>query len=400
MEDLVTLGAKRSAPTGFALFEKGFRPFFALASLFAIGIVPLWLLVRAGTLGWGGYLLPTAWHAHEMVFGYTMAVVAGFLLTAASNWTKRTTATGIFLVVLCFAWVVGRVAPLLGGVLPDEAIAAASLVFLPLVAIAVGRVVVLAKSRRNYGLVLVLALLFLAQLATHLGALAGSVRWQTTGPRLGVDLIVVIILVIGGRIIPMFTRNTTKAEGIRNLPWLDRLSIGSAVAIVAADALSVRGAALGAIAALAALASASRMRHWGTQHTLREPLLWVLHAGFAFVPLGFALRAIAAFVPSVSDSTALHALTAGAIGTLTLGMMTRVSIGHTGRELSAPTSLGIAFALVIFAAVVRVAGPLVGGSLTQPALYLSATAWTLAFAIYLVRIGPYLFKPRPDGEPG
>lgn len=400
MEDLVTLRAAGPEPSRFALFEKGFRPFFLLAALFATVVVPIWLLVHAGLIDIGDHLLPTTWHAHEMVFGYAMAVVTGFLLTAAENWTSRTTARGTFLAVLCLAWIVGRIAPLLGGVLPGAAIAAASLAFLPLVALAVGRVVVLARSRRNYGLVLVLVALFGAQILTHVGALRGSILWQTTGPRLGVGLIIVIILVIGGRIIPLFTRNATKAEGIRNLVWVDRLGIASGVVLVVADASLVRGATIGVIATLAAFSNALRMRCWGTQHTLRTPLLWVLHVGYAFVPLGFGLRALAEVLPNVSQSIALHALTAGAIGTLTLGMMARVSLGHTGRELEAPVSIVVAFSLVILGALVRVAGPLLGGASTMPALHLSGTVWALAFAIYLVRIGPYLLRSRPDGRPG
>lgn len=400
MEDLLTLTGSRAEPRGVAIFAKGFRAFFVLAALHAIVMIPLWLFFRAGAVTIEGSLLPTVWHGHEMVFGFATAVVAGFLLTAASNWTKRETASGGWLAALCLVWLAGRAAMLVGPRLPPIVVAVTCLAFLPLLAFAVGRPIVLSRSTRNYGIVVALLGLWLAQLLTHAGALSGSILWQTAGPKVGVGLVIVLILVIGGRIIPLFTRNTTKAEDIRSLPWLDRIAIGGAVATLLADALSIGGWPFAAAAGVTAIASAARALHWGTRRSLSDPLLWVLHLGYAFVPLGFALRAIAVFVPRVADSTAQHALTVGAIGTLTLGMMARVALGHTGRPLKAPPSLAFAFGAMILAALARVIGPIVGGAVETPMIHVAGTAWTLAFAIYLVRLGPLLFRPRPDGRPG
>lgn len=399
MSELVTLRDK-TAPTGFALFAKGFRPFFVLAALHALAFVPLWIAVHSGALSVGDYFLPMSWHAHEMVYGYTVAVVAGFLLTAAANWTKRETATGPLLVALCLTWVLGRVAPLVASALPPLAVAAMSLAFLPMLAMVLARAIVGAKSRRNYGIVGVVVALFLTQLLTHLGAIEHDAAWQLTGPRAGVDLVVVLILVIGGRIIPLFTRNTTKAPGIRSHVLLDRACIAAALALTGADLAMVQGAPLGALAAVAAVLSVARMVHWGVGPAFREPLLWVLHLGYLFVPLGFGLKAVTAFAPGLGASTAMHLLTAGAIGTLTLGMMTRVSLGHTGRPLKTPKALSVAFALVIGAALLRVVGPLIGGRVAMPMVHTASTLWAVAFLIYLVRIGPSLFRPRPDGRPG
>ena len=408
MSELVQLRARPedSSPAGLgALLAKGFRPFFLLASLMAVFWIPLWVVVRSGLADVGEHLLPTVWHAHEMVFGFAAAVVGGFLLTAASNWTKRVTATGGFLALLCAVWIAGRVVGLLGGVLPGWLIAAVSLSFIPLLTFAVGRPIFAAGSRRNYGLVLVLVILFAAQLMTHLGALTGEVRWQTSGPRLGVGLVIVIIQVIGGRVIPMFTRNATGAAGIRSIPWLDRASVLTAVLVVVADLLLVRGTVFAVLAALAAVASIARMRAWGTRASLSDSLLWVLHVGYLFVPLGFMLRAVAATWSGLNDSTALHALTAGAIGTLILGMIVRVSLGHTGRPLKTPPVLTIAFVLVAVAALLRVFGTVLATSLSSPLLHRisidgSSTLFAIAFLAYAVRIGPSLFKPRPDGKPG
>lgn len=401
MSDLIAL-RKRDARLagGAALLAKGFRPFFLLAALHAVAMVPLWILVHTGVLGVGDYFLPTSWHAHEMVFGYTAAVVAGFMLTAAANWTKRETATGGLLALLCLVWILGRIAPVLAGHVPRVAIAIMSLAFFPLLALVLARVIVGARSKRNYGILGIIVALFGAQLATHLGVLGDSVSWQVMGPKLGVDLVVVLMLVIGGRIIPMFTRNATKAEGIRSIVLLDQASIAAALAVLVTDALMVHGIASGAIAALAAVLSLGRVRHWGLRPAMKVPLLWVLHIGYLFIPLGFAMRALATFVPRVGTSTALHLMTAGAIGTLTLGMMTRVSLGHTGRILVAPKVLSVAFVLVITAALVRVVGPLIGGAVSIPSLHASATLWSLAFLAYLVRIGPSLLQPRPDGRAG
>ena len=227
MSELIELRVPDPEPRGVALFAKGFRPLFLLAALFAVFGVPYWLLVRANVAVVGDHLLPTVWHAHEMVFGFATAVVGGFLLTAASNWTKRVTAVGGLLALLCAIWIAGRVVTPLGGILPGWAIAGVNLAFLPLLAIAVGRPIIAARSKRNYGLLVALVALFAAQAMTHVGALTGAARWQTTGPRLGVGLVTVIVLVIGGRIIPIFARNATKVEGIRNLPWIDRASIAS-----------------------------------------------------------------------------------------------------------------------------------------------------------------------------
>jgi len=399
MSDLIDLRVPVAEPRGFAILAKGFRPLFLGAGVFAVLGVPLWILVRANVAAVGDHLLPSVWHAHEMVFGFAAAVVAGFLLTAASNWTKRVTAVGPWLGLICVTWVAARLITPLGGVVPGWVIAAINLSFPPMIVIAIGRPIVAAGSKRNYGLVIVLLALFAAQAMTHYGALSGSVRWQTLGPRLGVGLVTVIVLVIGGRIIPIFTRNATGAEGIRTIRWLDVISIASAVGVVLMDVFMVRGPAFTAVAGVAGVASLLRARHWGFRASLPNSLLWILHIGYLFVPLGFALRALAQSVPAITDSTALHALTAGAIGVLILGMMTRVSLGHTGRPLKTPPVLTLAFVFVVLAASIRIVGPMLPGVAT-PAMYLAAALWSVGYSIYLVRIGPMLCRPRPDGRPG
>jgi uncharacterized protein involved in response to NO len=387
-------------PPRFALFAKGFRPFFLLAAVWAVASVPLWLFVQSGYVRLGAYFIPTDWHAHEMVFGFAAAVIAGFLLTAAANWTKRETATGPLLIVLCLIWIAGRAALLASSVLPPALVAVANLAFLPALALVLGRAIVGAKSRRNYGIVVALVALFGAQLLSHVGALEGDILLQRRGTRLGVDLVLVLIAVIGGRVIPLFTRNATGATDIESDRRLDLLAIASVVAVGAADAIVLYGPILGVLAAVAAVLNALRMRRWGVQHTLREPMLWVLHAGYAFLPIGLALRALSELTPAVQPSAALHALTVGCIGLLTLGMMARVTLGHTGREIAASRLVTAAFVVLLVATVLRVAGPMLGPRVSTSGIHAAASAWSLAFLIYLVRLGPLLLRSRPDGKPG
>lgn len=385
--------ASRASPR-LALFAKGFRPFFLLAAAWAVAIVPLWLFVQSGHIRLGAYFVPTDWHAHEMVFGFATAVVAGFLLTAAGNWTRRETATGGLLLALCLLWMAGRVALFASAVLPPALVAAANLAFLPALALTVGRVIVGARSRRNYGVVVVLVALWLAQIVSHAGALEGDLLLQRRGVRLGIGLLLVLIAVIGGRVIPLFTRNATGAGDIRSHAWLDGLAIASVAATAVADGIFVVGPVIGVTAGVASVLSALRMRSWGIQHTAREPLLWVLHVGYLFLPVGLALRAAAELTGVVPTSPALHALTVGCIGVLILGMMARVTLGHTGRPLRATPLITAAFVTLLVAAVLRVVGPMIGPRVSTSAIHASATAWSIAFLLYLVRLGPALVKPR------
>ncbi len=195
------------------------------------------------------------------------------------------------------------------------------------------------------------------------------------------------------------TRNATQKEGIESSTLFDRLTLGSMALLTVLDALQVSGVGFAGVSLLTAALSALRARRWGAEHSFREPLLWVLHLGYFFIPLGLGLRALAAF-EWVTTSAALHALTTGAIGTLTLGMMARVSLGHTGRPLRADKVLAAAFALVVLAAIVRVVGAIAAGTTAMPSLHVSATLWALAFALYLFRAFGALVGPRPDGRPG
>lgn len=379
---------------------KGFRPFFLLAAGWAAVALPVWLAVLEGHLSPGTYLAGPFWHAHEMLFGFTVAVVAGFLLTAIANWTQRETVIGWPLGALALLWLLGRAAMLVADHLPVPLAALCDLAFLPALAFACGRPVMVTENRRNYQFIAMLVALFAVNLAMHLGALGIVPAWIRQGGWVGVDLYIVMILVMTGRIVPMFTRNATRADGIVNSVVFDQLAVGGMVGVLLLDAVGAPEAVVAPVAAATAIAVSGRMWRWGTRHTLRHPLLWILHAGHAWVAIGLGLRALALAVPAVGGTIALHALTVGAIGSLTLGMMARVAMGHTGRLLAVPPIVAVAFGMMVMAATVRVVAPLFGLAAYLPAMIVSGLLFAAAFAIYLWVYTPILLSPRPDGRPG
>ncbi len=399
---LPLLGAspvQAARPAGGPLAAKAFRPFFLAAGAFAAALVPIWLLALAGVVRPDAYLDATYWHAHEMVFGYAAAVIAGFLLTAAGNWTARETLTGGPLVAAVALWTSARILLVIPGV-SHGLTAVVDLAFLPAVAIAVARPIAASRNRRNYVMVAMLAALWVANLTVHLDVLGILPGWRRRGALIGVDIVVLLVVVLAGRIFPMFTRNATGLESIRSHPRLDIAAIAAMALVTIADAAMPATALTACFAALAACLAVARAIHWVTRHVWRDPLLWILHVSYAWVPVGLALRAIAYFTPVLSASLATHALTVGAIGGVTMGMMARVSLGHTGRKLVAGRPMALAFALVTAAALVRVVSPLLDLRVYRTAVYAAGALWTVAFAIFVVVLAPILTSPRVDGKPG
>ena len=389
------------APRSFsALAAKGFRPFFLLAGVFAVAIVPTSLLFLLGGMTLDGYLDVYSWHAHEMVFGYAMAVIAGFLLTAVANWTQRETLIGAPLCALAALWVLGRVAMLYAQRLPFGLPALLDLSFLPLLIAALARPLIATRNLRNYPLLIVLGALFACDVVVHAQALGllpfGSARVACL---LAVDVVLLVVMIIIGRVLPMFTRNATQAQDIRSSSVLDRACIAAMVVLALSEAAWPRSAIAIIAAALTALLAVARAWHWGAQHSLRNPLLWILHAGYTWIVLGLGLRALAG-LGLVAGSLATHALTVGVIGTLTLGMMARVGLGHTGRLLEASRSMVCAFCAINLAAVARALLPWLVPSWHVLSLWLAAALWSLAFLLFVARYAPILSAPRVDGKPG
>ncbi len=386
---------RRQAGQGFALWALGFRPFYLLASTFAALSIGLWALQFAGWLD-RPYLRGPLWHAHEMLFGFTLAVIVGFLLTAGRNWANRPTPTGLPLAALAALWVAGRVLVLT----PFGWAAAVVNAAFPLAAaIALAIPFIAAGNRRNYFFVGLLLLMSAAVLAVHLDQL-GVLRFPGwAGIQVGLDVVLFIISVMAGRVIPMFTNNGVPGANATRRPILEKLALGSVLLLLLADLLQVQGPLLAVLAAACAAAQLARWALWQPWKTLRTPLVWVLHAAYLWIPVHLALRAMAA-QGLVTPSAATHALTVGAIGGMVIGMMTRTARGHTGRPLQADRYEVACYAMVLVAALVRVVLPLVLPAHTLNAVVCSAALWSAAFALYAVRYWPVLTRARIDGRPG
>jgi uncharacterized protein involved in response to NO len=383
------------AGKGFALWALGFRPFYLLASAFAALSIGLWALQFSGWLG-RPYLQGPLWHAHEMLFGFTLAVVVGFLFTAGSNWSNRPTPTGIPLAAMAALWVAGRVLVLT----PFGWAAAIVNAAFPLAAaIALAIPFIASGNRRNYFFVGLLVLMSIAVLAVHLEQLGVLQVPGWVGIQVALDAVLFIVAVMGGRVIPMFTNNGVWGANATRRPVVEKLALGSVLVLLVADALQVQGAPLAVLAVACAAAHLARWSLWQPWKTLRTPIVWVLHAAYLWIPVHLLLRAMAVG-GLVTPSAASHALTVGAIGGMIIGMMTRTARGHTGRPLQADRYEVACYAMVLLAALVRVLVPLAAPAQTVNAVVWSSALWSAAFALYTVRYWPILTRPRLDGRPG
>jgi len=387
---------RSAAPArGFALWSLGFRPFYLLASIYAAVSVPLWVCQYVGYLP-AAYLRSQVWHGHEMLFGYTLAVIAGFLFTAVRTWTGQPTPTGATLAAFALLWIAGRVLILT----PYEAAAAAVNAAFP-VAVAIGIGIPLWRSgnHRNYFFAAVLLLLGLAVLALHLSYL-GVLAWPVWASlQVGLDLVLFILTVMGGRVIPMFTNNAIPGTRATRNPLVEKLALGGILALLGADVLQAPAGAVAVLAAAVAAAHLARLYLWQPWRTMRTPLVWILHASYGWIVVHLALRALAAS-GVVAESLAVHALTIGAIGGMTIGMMTRTARGHTGRPITADGFEAACFVLIQLAALIRVVGGMLVPGLYPVTVIVSGICWSAAFAIYAVRYWPVLSRARLDGKPG
>ena len=379
----------------FALWQLGFRPFYALASLFAALSIAAWAAQVAGWLG-RPYLAGPLWHGHEMVFGFALAVIVGFLLTAVRNWAQQPTPTGPVLAALVVLWLAGRLlvttpfnvaAAVIGPIFP---LACAAAIAVPLAR---------AGNRRNYFFVAVLVAIAGADAAFHLSMLGVLNVAPALEVRVALDLVLIVMAAMAGRVIPMFTNNGVPGAGAVGIPALDKTALALLAALAIADAAGMQGTATGVLAVCAAVAHGVRWLLWRPWKTLRAPLVWSLHVAYAWIPVHLALRAAVAW-GWAGGSAATHALTVGAIGGLTTAMMTRTALGHTGRPLAAHRSEVAIYLLVLAAAVVRVVVPVAVEQWAVRAIDVSACLWSAAFLLYLFRYGPMLLRPRIDSKPG
>ncbi len=378
---------------GPALLREGFRPFFLAAGLWSALAMAIW--------GWQfghGLMLPTAfgwagWHAHEMVFGYLFAALAGFLLTAVPNWTGRMPLQGAPLAALSALWLVGRLAVLTSAVIGPWTAMVLDLAFPAALLAVLAREVVAGRNWRNLPVCICVGVLLAACALDHASLVSGLP--PRTGLRLAIATFAMLIALVGGRIVPSFTRNWLAKRGAERMPakhgWLDRATLGATAIAGLAWTIAPSADATAGLAGAAALANLARMMRWRGHATWREPLLLVLHVGYAWLVVGFAALALAPVVSGLTATAALHALTAGAMGTMPLAVMTRATLGHTGRALHADVPTTLCFVLVVLAAVLRtVATAIPDWTL---ALYgLAVLGWLAAFTIFLVVYAPKLLR--------
>ena len=384
-----------SATAGLALWNLGFRPFYLLASIFSALSVLLWAAQFSGYLP-SAYLQGPIWHGHEMLFGYTTAVIAGFLLTAVRAWTNQTTPRGVPLMALAGLWVCGRVLVLTPFAMTAAMVNAA---FPVAVALAIGIPLLRSRNVRNYFFVCLLALMSVLIIAVHLALQERFELSPRLGLQLALDVVLFIMVVMAGRVIPMFTYSGVPGVNATRHALVEQFALGTVTLLFAADLLQLSQTVIAMIALIGALTHGVRLYLWKPWRTLATPLVWILHAAYAWIVVHLVLRGLSA-LELLTGSYATHALTVGAIGGLTLGMMTRTARGHTGRPLVADGFELTVFLLIQVAAIVRVFGGIASPGLYMVSVQLSGLLWAAAFVIYAVRYWPVLTRPRLDGKPG
>lgn len=378
-------------------FSQGFRPFFLMASIWAATSMTLWILYWTGSIDLPGAFLPVEWHSHELIFGFGGAVLCGFLLTAIPNWTKRKPLSGVPLAGLAALWLAARIGFLFDTGLPFGVLAALELSFPALFAAFAGREIIAAGNKRNLP-VFGIALLFLIADVAFMWEVWSSATLY--GPRIGIAVLIALICLIGGRIIPAFTRNWLKARGVADLPAefgpLDKAVLAGTLAGLALWVALPLHWITGLTALLLGAAHVARMARWRGRAVRSEPLLIALHAGYAFVPLGFLMAGLSALFPAIPAMAAIHAWTVGAIGTMTLTVMTRATLGHSGRALVAGWVETVFLAALPLAALARIASTFAGSP--HWLVQLSASLWILAFGLFALRYGPVMFMRRPKPQ--
>ena len=383
-------------PPGPAILQQGFRPFFLLAGIWASLAMALWMGRLAGLAVLPGAIDALAWHKHEMLFGFAAAAMAGFILTAIPNWTGRLPIGGWRLAALVGLWGLGRLAFLLSDVLGPWAVAVLDLSFFFVLIVVIGRELIAGGNTRNLPVLGLIALFATGNLMVHLERLEIAATTDT-GYRLSIFILAMLIALIAGRLIPSFTGNWLRQKGADSVPasmnGVDRVALAALAVLVIAEVAAPESRATATLAVATGLLHAWRVARWKGFKVMSEPLLWVLHLGYGWLAIGLVLIGLAALGDRLPESAAFHALTTGAFGTMILAVAARASLGHTGRPLTAGVGLGVAFASVTVAAAARVASPLLG-ELADAALWLSGSAWILAWGLFAVLFFPVLAMPR------
>jgi uncharacterized protein involved in response to NO len=391
---------------GPAILGYGFRPLFLGAGVWAALAMALWIAAVAGALALPTRFAPVDWHAHELLYGYLPAVMAGFLFTAVPNWTGRLPIVGWPLLALVSIWVGGRVTITTSALLPAAVAPLIDLAFLALVAAMIGREILAGKNWRNLPVLAAVGLLWVGNLVFHFEGVEGAASGGF-GARIGIAVAIFLVLLIGGRIVPSFTRNWLAQRGSGSLPAppgnFDAIALAVAGLALVAWIAAPAAPGSGALCCAAGLAHLWRLARWAGWRSFAEPLVAVLHVGYLFASIGFLAVAASILVPgSIATGAALHAWTAGAVGVMTLAVMTRASLGHTGRPLTATPAIEAIYATAIAAAVLRIIDGITSGSTVV--VTLAGLLWIAAFGGFVVAFFRLLVMPRGAvvrrGRPG
>ncbi|NCN97988.1 MAG: NnrS family protein [Rhodoferax sp.] len=387
----------KQAPAAYGMpwLRLAFRPFYLGAALLAALIVPLWVAIFLGAVTWQPAPSALLWHAHEMLFGFTIAVIVGFLMTAGKTWTGLPTPRGPMLGFLILLWLGARLASL---VAPYAVFAVLDLMLLPTVGLIFLRLLVRSRNWRNVPLAVILLLLSMVNLSFHLSTQGMIDLAPIRTLYVGLGLIVMIESVMAGRVVPFFTATALNIK-IEPVVWLERSALAATAFGLILWATEWHGGLTAVVLSLACILNVARQWRWHPLDTLRRPILWILHFSYLWLSLGLGLLAVAQ-LGWVTSSIGIHALGVGATGGLIMGMMTRTARGHTGRPLAADMPEKIAYGLIMVAAVLRVVLPLMLPSIYSYALVAAAAAWSAAFLVYLWQYTPWLVSARSDGKDG
>lgn len=386
------------------LFRLGFRPFFLGGALFSVFTMLIWLLLYSGVLNFqplgGGYW----WHIHEMIFGFGCAIIAGFLLTAVQTWTGLPAVQGKTLTALFTLWLIGRVLVMSPGLLGTTFTTLVDLAFLPTVAFILAKPILAVKQYRNLFFVPLLAFFTIANVQMHASIYyPSSVSPQTAGYA-SVMLVTLLISIMAGRVVPMFTANGTKTAKASALPWLDKLTNGSlaliTILLLLHPFIGMNNFYIGIIFIFAGIFQTIRWFRWRPWITLEIPLLWSLHLTIKVLAFGLILLGLSYLTPKIPSNHIWHLLTIGGIGGVILAMISRVSLGHTGRPLQAPKLMSLAFLTIALASILRSLGPWLMPTKTLLFIDISGFLWIVSFTLFIVFYGPMLLKARTDGRPG
>ena len=384
--------------SGFSLFNLGFRPFYLGGALFGAFAILLWINAfnNGANIGKSGVIVGMLWHTHEMIFGFAGAIIAGFLLTAVRAWTGKDTPHGTPLALIGLLWLAGRLLIWTG---PEYSAAVVDCAFLPTVAIALLRVLIVAENRRNYFLAVALCTLGLLNMLFHWWASLGRFDLALRTAYVAIGLIIMFVAVIGGRVIPMFTTNAIPGFKLKQWKFIEKLAPLTVIFAFLADATHAPVWVIVTCAIIAVIIHSIRMLGWRSWAVGYRPILTILHCAYVWIPAGFLILALAA-LGFVSHSIAMHAFTVGALGCAIVAMITRTALGHTGRMLIAGTAEIWCYGLMLTSAFLRVFGPWFNSRNTLMWIGLASFCWIVALNIYVFKYAPFLIQPRTDGKSG